>query len=126
MVSPTRPVQAPSPPLLARAKAHWRWFKSLPPGERFEKEHDRHERASQGRSPLFKAIYPLLAVLSLAIGVVLAFIPGPAFVFFGLAGALMAMQSRAIARFLDRGELRARALHARYRAWRARKQVGLS
>ncbi len=126
MASSTRPVHAPPPSFLARAKAHWRWFESLPPGQRFQKEHDRHERATQGRSPLIKAIYPLLAILALAIGVVLAFIPGPAFVFFGLAGALMAMQSRTVAGWLDRGEVWARARVARFKAWRARKRHTLA
>ena len=60
------------------------------------------------------------AVLCLAIGIVLTFIPGPAFVFFGLAGALLSIESRWIARVLDRAEVSARKLLARWRRQRAK------
>ena len=46
-----------------------------------------------------------LAVISTVIGVVLVFIPGPAFIFFMIAGALLASQWWALACLLDRTEI---------------------
>ncbi|MGH7944004.1 MAG: hypothetical protein ACREH8_11905 [Opitutaceae bacterium] len=52
----------------------------------------------------------MLAILFLAIAVVLTVIPGPAFVFFILAGALLATESRTIGRFMDWCEVIVRKL----------------
>ena len=62
----------------------------------------------------------LLAPLSLAVGVVLMFIPGPAVLFFALAGALLASHSMPVARALDWLELKLRAALAKGRAWWSR------
>ena len=61
----------------------------------------------------------LAALLSFAIGVVLAFIPGPAVVFFALTAALLSTQSHWLARKLDRGEL---VVHALWRKQRRRRR----
>jgi len=58
--------------------------------------------------------------VSLAIGVVLVFIPGPAILFFLIAGGLFAMQSLWVARALDWSELRIRAAISAIRKWRSR------
>jgi hypothetical protein len=58
------------------------------------------------------------AGLSFAIGVVLAVIPGPAIVFFALAGALAAAVSAWVARVLDRAEVLGRRLISRFQHWR--------
>jgi hypothetical protein len=49
-------------------------------------------------------------VLALAIGILLAVIPGPAIPFFFVAGALLASEFRFAARFMDWLELRLRAV----------------
>lgn len=51
----------------------------------------------------------ILAALFLVVGIILVFIPGPAVVFFALAGAMLAAESRPVARFLDWSELRIRS-----------------
>ena len=56
----------------------------------------------------------LAAASCFAVGVVLAFIPGPAVVFFGLTAALSATQSRWVAERLDHAELYLRALWKRW------------
>ena len=52
-----------------------------------------------------RAAYAGAAVVSLAVGVVLAFVPGPAVVFFALTAALLAAQSAWLARRLDAAEI---------------------
>lgn len=52
----------------------------------------------------------LAAILATGIGVILAFIPGPAIPFFFLAGALLASESLYLAQLMDWTELRLRAL----------------
>jgi hypothetical protein len=46
--------------------------------------------------------------VAFALGVVLAFIPGPAVLFFALAAVLVATQSRWLAERLDRAEVKLR------------------
>lgn len=67
----------------------------------------------------------LVAALAAAIGLVLAFIPGPAVLFFLLAGALLASEWLWVARALDWLEVRLRRL-ARLggRLWRGLPAVG--
>jgi len=60
----------------------------------------------------------IAAVVSLAVGIVLAFIPGPAVLFFALSAALLGAQSRWVARRLDAAETAARRF---WRAWRAKR-----
>jgi Flp pilus assembly protein TadB len=82
------------------------------PGERFMQL---FERQQERKTAWLTWLYMLCALACAAIGVVLVFIPGPAFVFFILAGGLLASQSRWMARRLDRGELAIRALWRRVR-----------
>jgi hypothetical protein len=55
--------------------------------------------------------------------VLLTILPGPAFVFYGLTGALMAVESRWVARTLDHGELAARRRITRFRKWRMKRRA---
>lgn len=67
----------------------------------------------------------VLAFVAIAIGVVLMFIPGPAILFFLIAGSLLATESLAIARLLDGLEVKLRALWQWIkRRWRALPPVG--
>lgn len=87
---------------------HWGALKRSKPGRRFQDRYDRQNRKG-GRSPWKRTLNLVLAVLSLAIGFVLVFIPGPAVLFFLMSGSLLATESRAIAEALDRLELFLRA-----------------
>ena len=95
--------------MLARLKEHWRQFERLEPGKRFQTHYRQHRQSEAGKSPVRRVLYAALGVLALAAGVVLTFIPGPAFVFFLIAGGLFATQSLWVARALDWSELRIRA-----------------
>jgi hypothetical protein len=106
--------------MLAKMKAKWAELKHYPPGERFQKIHS----AERGKSRRVKVMYVGLAVVSLAIGVVLVFIPGPAVLFFALAGALLATQSSWLARQLDRLELWVRSVAASFKRWRRKRSRG--
>ena len=105
--------------MLARLKHQWKTLKRLEPGQRFQTAHRQH-RQSAGKSPVRRVLYAVAGVVSLAIGVVLVFIPGPAILFFLIAGGLFAMQSLWVARALDWSELRIRAAISAIRKWRSR------
>ena len=103
--------------MLSHLKARWRELKQYPPGERFEKFHE----AQQHRSSWVHVAYTAVAIALLPIGVLFAFIPGPAVLFFALSAALFATQSLWLARRLDRAELAVRHAWQTVRArWRAR------
>jgi hypothetical protein len=95
-----------------RMKASWTELKHWPAGQRFTKF---YEKQHQQRSAASRLLFPLAAIASLAIGVVLVFIPGPAIVFFALAVALIATQSRWVAKRADAAELALRKLWKRLR-----------
>lgn len=66
-----------------------------------------------------------VATLAVAIGIVLMFIPGPAVLFFAIAGTLLASESRGVARFLDWTEVKIRQLvTAGLDAWRRWSWLG--
>ena len=90
--------------------SEWKTLKRGRPGHRFE---DRYValRLSNFRRTLIGRIARLvLAVAALAVGIVLMFIPGPAILFFLLAGGLLAAESRGVARGLDWSEVRIRRI----------------
>jgi hypothetical protein len=93
----------------------WTELRASQPGERFQDAYHRQKRADQGRSAAARWLRPMLALLSFAIGVVLAFIPGPAVVFFALSATLLATQSLRVARILDRTEVWLRSQRAKLR-----------
>lgn len=94
-----------------------RRVKRSAPGKRFLAFNQRQR--THARGPM-KWLYLGATILSLIVGVVLVVIPGPAFVFFILAGALLAAQSKWIARRLDRFEVWSRRVLSSIRArWHA-------
>jgi hypothetical protein len=102
-----------------RWQKNWNALKRAQPGTRFEAAYDRQRKHDQGRSKLVRWVRPVLALVSFAVGVVLAFIPGPAVVFFALSAALVATQSLRVARFLDRAEIWLRDRWGRFRRRRS-------
>lgn len=81
-------------------------------GRRFQDRYDAARAARKdgrwGKRAL-RVLRLLFAVVAGSIGVVLAFIPGPAIPFFILAGGLLSAESRGVARLLDWGEVKLRA-----------------
>ena len=103
--------------MLSKLRRKWHAFKALPAGERFQTIHQQRAHA-----PVWvKAIMIGGAVVAFGIGVVLTVMPGPAIVFFALAGALAAIESQRVALGLDRGEELVRGLIAR---WHHRRRLG--
>jgi hypothetical protein len=99
-------------------------LKRLPAGRRFETFYEWEHRQNRRRSSFRVPLMWMAAVVSAAVGVVLAFVPGPAVLFFALAGAIAATQSRLAARALDWTELKGRAAaHAALLWWRHSSQL---
>ena len=100
-------------------REHWRELKAGRPGSRFQ-ECYAHARQQHGRCGLAQRIMLILvATIFLAIALVLTLAPGPAFVFFILAGALLATESLVVARFMDACEVKVRRIGAwGNRLWR--------
>jgi hypothetical protein len=100
-------------------REHWRDLQRGRPGQRFQDRHARMQEEQKRSGPAKRILMIALAIVFLAIGVVLTVIPGPAFVFFILAGAVLAGESKVIARFMDWSEVRARKIIAwARRQWR--------
>jgi hypothetical protein len=105
--------------VLSRLRKKWRGFEALPAGKRFQTIYEQQRGAPAWVKPVVIAG----AVISFGIGVLLSVLPGPAFVFYGLAGALLAVESLWVARALDNGELAARRRITRFRKWRAKRRA---
>ena len=101
--------------MIDRARHMWTELRRWPTGQRFRRFHESH---AAHRSGWARYLTWLAAVVCFVIGVILVFIPGPAVLFFALTCALAATQSRAVARLLDRCEVRA---HAAWRRLRRRR-----
>ena len=93
-------------------------LKKHEPGERFGAFY----REQKHKPVWVKIAFFALAFVSLAVGIVLMFIPGPAVLFFALTGALLSTQSRVIAESLDKAEVWARKTFASIRAWWRKKR----
>lgn len=88
----------------------WRELRRGRPGRRFQ---DRYESVRNGGRRNGKGKRVVLVVFALvffAIGCVLVVMPGPAFLFFILAGGILATESRLVAQFMDWSEVRVRTL----------------
>ena len=105
--------------MTSKARHHWHVLRNGSPGRRFEDYYKavRHDR-SRG-STIVRVVRLVIAAIAGIIGVILVFVPGPAILFFAIAGGLVAAESLWAARFLDWCEMRARKLAngARHR-WR--------
>lgn len=78
------------------------------PGHRFRKHYDAAHRPGNELSVLHRILRFVIALVAVIVGIVLTFMPGPAVLFFALAGALLASESRWLAGALDLTELKLR------------------
>lgn len=108
--------------LVQRMKAHWRDLERGEPGRRFQ---ERYERAHRERSRKGNLVQRVLkiggGILAIAIGLIEIVFPGPAFLFLMLGGALLATESRVVARTMDWLEVKCRAAWSRVRGWWRRR-----
>lgn len=99
--------------MIQALKENWRQFKRGKPGERFEERYRRKQGAGRGKlhGPLMMAA----GVLLLVAGLILIPAPGPGALIVVAGAALIAQESLAAARFLDRAEMRLRDVIGRRR-----------
>jgi hypothetical protein len=103
-----------------KLKTEWWEFKTAQSGHRFVECYERHQKRE---SPWLKPVLFFAAVFSLVVGVVLAFVPGPAILFFAIAGALLACESRTVAMAFDKVESWGRSKFSRLRAPRRKRDA---
>ena len=102
-----------------RLTALWKKLKVLEPGERFQTLY----REQRSKPLAMKVLFFAAAIACFAAGVVFAFIPGPAIVFFALSGALLATHFLWVARALDASEVWARKTLDSIRERRRRRRA---
>jgi len=101
-----------------RLPKKWNVFSHGKPGHRFQDRYHAHRRDKREQRLWRRLLRLCLAAIAAAVGFVLVFIPGPAIVFFFLAGALVASDWLWMARVLDWTEVRLRSLsHRASRIW---------
>ena len=105
--------------------SEWKTLKKGRPGHRFEDRYLALRRTKNRRTMLGRVLRLIAAVVSIAVGILLMFIPGPAILFFLIAGGLLAAESREVARGLDLSEVRLRRISKWSRTrWRKLSLVG--
>ena len=89
-----------------RLRHYWQEFKSAAPGERFHERFQRRarERALEGFQ-WSRILLIGLAFVCILIAIPLMVLPGPAVLFYAIAGFLIAGESSWMAALLDRAEL---------------------
>ena len=95
----------------------WHRLKEAEPGHRFQQEYEHHKGSSRGR--FSRVVSVGVGLLIVAIGIVGLPAPGPGFLVIALGGALLARESRGVARAMDWLEVRLRrVLHWARSAWK--------
>ncbi len=93
----------------------WAQLRNGNPGDRFQAEY-RRSRASPGK-PWARFASLTLGIALVALGIVALPAPGPGWLIIGLGGALVGRQSLAVARILDRAEVRGRRFGSDLKRW---------
>lgn len=102
-------------------KSYWEDFKAGAPGERFEAF---YERRREERSGAWKGVvYVVLGLGLVAVGAVLLVMPGPGLLVVALGLAIIAGESRIMARGLDVTEVKMRAAWQGWKKLRPHQQV---
>ncbi len=97
-----------------RLRHYWHEFRTAEAGQRFRERYARRERErSSGGSQWSRIVLIGIALLCLVIAVPLMILPGPAVLFYALAGFLVAGESAWMAALFDRIELLLRRLFKR-------------
>ncbi len=93
-----------------KLKRQWEVLKRGKPGRRFVERYQAAQRKENRATLATRIVRMAIATVAIALGLVFAVIPGPAILFFALAGALLASESRGVAKFLDWCEVKIRAV----------------
>ena len=100
--------------MIERIKDEWRIFAAYPPGERFEYHYAL--KRGEGKTLLGRITWIVVGVFFLLAGFVMLFTPGPGLLAIGFGVTCFAQESRRVARFCDRTEMRIRRIWARWRS----------
>lgn len=101
----------------------WTKFRDAAPGHRFRTHHRSRAQRSAKRGRLIARLLAVIgAIFCLLIAIPLVILPGPAILFFALAGLLLAGESRFMAALFDYLELLGRHW---IRRWQRRKEPRL-
>jgi len=103
--------------MFSRLKLQWRKLRQGHPGSRFRTQFERNKRSKAGKSFLRRWSTLFVAVISLLVGFILLFIPGPGIPFLILGASLLAEQFRPIASALDWLEVQLRKMMWGGKAW---------
>ena len=106
-------------------KGEWRNLRRGRPGHRFR---DHYRRAAHERRTGWYWLKRLgkfaVALVAVVVGLAEILFPGPAILFFSIAGSLLATESRTVAELMDWSEVKIRALARFARArWRSGSAV---
>lgn len=105
--------------MLGTLKRSWHGIARGVPGSRFVNHYEYAHRKGNEVPLWHRVVRFVLALIAFALGVVFAFIPGPAILFFAIAGALVAAESRVVAKAFDWAEIELRHLERKARRrWR--------
>ncbi len=103
--------------VLKSMKSAWHRLKEAEPGHRFQEQYEHHRETRRGK--LGRVLSVGAGVLIVAVGIVALPAPGPGFLVIALGGALLARESRTVARAMDWGEVRLRrVLHWALTRWK--------
>jgi hypothetical protein len=107
---------------MRRLKQIWREFRQDPAGHRFRNRHRRHMLiAAKNGLTVGRLLAFFAALLCLVIAIPLMVLPGPAIVFFAIAGVILASESRFLATLFDYVELLGRSWIRRWQTYRKRR-----
>jgi hypothetical protein len=97
--------------MFKQLKKQWAVFRQAPPGKRFVTWHERSRKAVVGQGGGWRIFRIAGAIICIVFAVIGSLIPGlPGFVFLFVGAALLASESREIAKTFDWLELKLRAL----------------
>jgi hypothetical protein len=100
--------------VLERIKEEWRRFVAEPAGSRFERHYERKRALEKGFAG--RCAWIAAGVFFLLAGFVMLFTPGPGLLAIGFGMTCFAQESRRVARFCDRTEVRITRAWQRWRS----------
>ena len=103
--------------MFAEWKRQWRAFRAGRPGCRFQDRYERSQKLRHSQPWYVRFLKPALALVLIAGGVVLCFIPGPGIPLMIIGAGLFADNSLVLARALDRLEVRLRRILRWVKSW---------
>ena len=86
----------------------WHDVQSGPPGRRFQDWYERSHTAKNRGGWIGRGLKIFAGILAIAVGLIEIVFPGPAIVFIAIGGALLATESRVIAKAMDWSEVKLR------------------